>query len=104
MMESMVYVKVWKFEDRGEVMVALCDPPLLGKTFREGRLKLEVKQEFYEGELMSVDEAVEVIKKATVVNFVGDLAIECGLKAGLLHEESIIRISGVPHAQFILML
>jgi len=53
---------------------------------------------------MSVDEAVEVIKKATVVNFVGDLAIECGLKAGLLHEESIIRISGVPHAQFILML
>ncbi|MEX2753333.1 MAG: DUF424 family protein, partial [Candidatus Freyarchaeota archaeon] len=28
-----------------EIMVAVCDEEILGKTFREGKLKIEVKKE-----------------------------------------------------------
>ena len=97
-----VYVKVWRLKGH-EVLVAVCDPELLGKDLSEGKLKLKVSREFYEGELLSLDEAISVIKEATVGNFVGEKAIECAMKAGLVHSEAIIKIAGVPHAQFVLV-
>ncbi|MEM3527597.1 MAG: DUF424 family protein, partial [Candidatus Bathyarchaeia archaeon] len=45
-----VYVKVY-VKDR-QKLVAVCDSNLIGKTFREGKLKLEVTSKFYEGELV----------------------------------------------------
>jgi len=36
---------------------------------------------------------------ATNVNMVGQQAIKAGLKAGIITQESIIMIQGVPHAQ-----
>ncbi|MDH5685866.1 MAG: DUF424 family protein, partial [Hadesarchaea archaeon] len=34
---------------QGEVLVVVCDPELLGKKFKQGELKLEVKESFYRG-------------------------------------------------------
>mgnify|MGYP000085343159 CR=1 FL=1 len=97
-----VYVKIWRLKGH-EVLVAVCDPEVLGKDFYEGRLKLQVNKEFYEGELLSLDEAVNVIKEATVGNFVGEKAVKCAIEAGLIHSEAIIKIAGIPHAQFVLV-
>lgn len=97
-----VYVRVWRLKEQ-EVLVAVCDPEVLGRHFSEGGLRLDIKKEFYEGELMNVDEAIHIIKKATVGNFVGEKAIECAMKAGLVHGEAVIRVAGVPHAQFVLV-
>jgi hypothetical protein len=96
-----VYVR--KFKSQGETVVAVCDCELLGKCFREGKLILEVKREFYEGSLASVKDALKVIETSTIANIVGQRIVSEAIKAGLVCEESVIRISGVPHAQMIVL-
>ena len=94
-----VYIKVrsWK----GDLVVAVCDKEILGKTFREGELRIHVKEEFYGGELVSVKDAIEQIKKATIANLVGSRIISEAIEEGLLHKDSVIYISGIPHVQIV---
>jgi hypothetical protein len=92
-----IYVK--KFLSKGEVVVAACDPELLGKCFKEGRLVLDVKKEFYQGNLLSVEEALSTIESSTIANIVGERIVSNAIKAGLICEESVLRVSKVPHAQ-----
>ena len=40
------------------VLLAVCDCDLLGKTLREGKIVFRVKNEFYNGRKASVEEAV----------------------------------------------
>lgn len=101
--ESSVFVKVWKIKD-GEVVMAICDCAILGKRIQDGKLILDVSREFFGGEKMSKEAAIDIVKSATIANFVGETAVKCGLEAGLIHREAIVTIGGVPHAQFVMML
>lgn len=94
-----VYLK--KYESGGEVLVAVCDENLLGRRFTEGRLVLDVKKEFYGGVLVTIDEAIRELKKATIANIVGENIVREALKEGLIHEEAILWVSNVPHAQIV---
>jgi hypothetical protein len=96
------YVKTYRTE--GELMVAACDRKLCGRTFTEGRLSIEVKEEFYKGEPCGEEELGELLKEATISNLVGEVAVSCGIKAGVIDADSVIKIQGIPHAQMVIML
>ncbi|WXG42951.1 MAG: DUF424 family protein [Promethearchaeati archaeon SRVP18_Atabeyarchaeia-1] len=96
-----IYLK--EFHSKGDVVVAACDPELLGKCFKEGRLVLDVRKEFYEGSLVSVEEALAAIESSTIANIVGEKIVFNAIKAGLICEESVLTISKVPHAQRIVL-
>ncbi|MBC7127360.1 MAG: DUF424 family protein [Candidatus Methanosuratincola petrocarbonis] len=102
MKEEKLLVKVWAIRE-GEVMVAVCDPHLLGKKFSEGQLLLDVNEAFYKGELVSAEAAIDYLRRATVANLVGEVAVRCGKEAGLIHEDGVMTVNGVPHAQFVLI-
>lgn len=85
---------------QNEVLVTVCDSELLGKVFREGELKLEVKPSFYNGEEASVEECLESLKGATIGNLVGSI-VERAVEVGLVNPANILRIQGVPYAQFV---
>lgn len=102
MADEDLFVKVWSIRP-GETMVAVCDCGILGRKVCEGKLVLDVSSDFYGGERLSYEAATDILKKATVANFVGRNAVRCGMDAGLVHEEAVISIGGVPHAQFILI-
>ncbi|MBC7120536.1 MAG: DUF424 family protein [Candidatus Methanosuratus sp.] len=102
MKEEKLFIKVWAVRE-GEVMIAVCDPQLVGKKFHDGRLLLDVNEAFYKGELVSAEAAVDYLRKATVANLVGEVAVQCGKEAGLIHEDGVMTIDGVPHAQFVLI-
>ena len=38
---------------------------------------------------------------ATVANLVGEEAVKCGMEAGVVHEDAVICVGGIPHAQFV---
>ena len=46
----------------------------------------------------------EHLQRATIANLVGERCVRCGVKMGLIMEENILIIDGVPHAQFALMI
>jgi len=98
--EKCVFVKVWNVRGR-ELMVAACDCGLIGKRLKEGKLALDVSEEFYGGELTTREEAADVLRTAAIANMVGADAVKCGIEAGIVHEEGVIMIGGVPHAQFV---
>ena len=94
-----VYVKVMK--QGRQVLVAACDVEILGRTLRKGRLLFEVRESFYKGSKMKVEEAMLLIRSATTVNLVGSRIVKHAIKDGLVHPEAILVISGIPHAQIV---
>lgn len=85
------------------VLLATCDAELLGKILREGKIVFEVREEFYKGSRVSVEEAIDLMKQSTIVNMIGQNIVEKAIERGLVHPEAVLRISGVPHAQIVKM-
>ncbi len=86
-----------------ETLVAAADEDLLGKTFRQGKFKIEVGK-FYDGEVVTEERLVEQLRLATIGNFVGRETVEAAKKGGYISDEGILWIGGVPHAQYALLM
>jgi len=100
--EKLVYVKVFTVDH--EVLVAACDKEVLGRIFREGNVILHVSEEFYKGVLVTLDEALDRIKEATIANLVGKNIVSKAIEEGLVHPDAVIYVSNVPHAQIVRMI
>ena len=85
-----------------ETLVAACDADLLGQTFRERGLRLEVSR-FYEGDVVTEEQLLDHLKLATIGNFVGKETVEAVKRGGFVADEGVLWIAGVPHAQFVIM-
>jgi hypothetical protein len=98
-------MKVQQVDVKGyeEVIVALCDKDLIGKTLKEGETELWVNPRFYKGDKVSESVAMSVMGNATIANMVGERSVNVGLKAGIVDKDNIITVHGVPHAQMVRM-
>lgn len=85
-----------------EVLVAACDDRLLGRTLREGQLRLHVSS-FYEGERVTEEQFLALLRHATIGNFVGRETVAAAQRAGFVGEDGVLWIDGEPHAQMVLM-
>jgi len=85
------------------VVLATCDAELLGKILTEGKIVFEVREEFYKGLKMTVDEVIDIMKQSTIVNMVGHRVVGKAIEKGLIHPDAVLKISGVPHAQIVKM-
>jgi hypothetical protein len=92
-----VYMSVKKIGRN--VMLAMCDVEILGRTLREGKIVFCVKEDFYKGERVSVEEAVSMIENSTIVNMVGRNVVKKAIQKGYVHPQAVLNIEGVPHAQ-----
>ena len=94
-----VYLNLKKIGEN--VVLAVCDCDLLGKTLREGKIVFHIKDEFYKGKKASLEEAVGLISNSTIVNLVGKNCVEKAMKEGYVHPEAVLKIEGIPHAQIV---
>ena len=94
-----VHVRV--VHDKRGVLVAACDSGLLGETFRQGRMKLEVSSEFYGGTLCSLEKAMEALAEADVANLVGEAVIKAAVDKGLVDPDAVIYFGLIPHVQIV---
>ena len=83
------------------VLLAVCDSELIGKTLREGKIVFHIKDEFYNGRKATVEEALGMIDNSTIVNLVGKQCVEKAIAKGYVHPEAVIKIEGIPHAQIV---
>ena len=84
-------------------VLATCDAELLGRILRDGKIVFKVKEDFYKGSKVSVEEAIELVKQCAIVNMVGKHIVKRAVREGLVHPEAVLEISGVPHAQIVKM-
>src|SRR3989442_16001293 len=64
-----------------ETLVAAAAADLIGKTFREGKFKIEVGK-FYEGAVVTEERFASEPRLATIGNFVGKETIDAAKEAG----------------------
>lgn len=95
-MKSGVLIKI--HESAGKKITAVADKELICKKFEEGERCLEVTERFYKGEEKTEQEVLNILKESANTNLVGKKAIKLGIKAGIITEDSIITIKGIPHA------
>ncbi len=85
-------------------LLAACDEELLGQRYAEGRFRLDVKTEFYDG--MRVDEETlkTMMRQCTMANLVGPATVAAAVDLGLIETANVLHVEGVPHAQMLVML
>ncbi len=95
----LLYAKTYE-SPQGTVVYA-CDRELLGKKITEGDLVLDVSEEMYRGDLVTPDELVEILMKASSFVVIGNNAVKIVLENALVHPASVLKIGGVPYAMFV---
>jgi hypothetical protein len=94
---SEVYVK---HMHRGkDLVVAVCDAEILGKTLLGGKVPFTVNEGFYKGILGTIEEAIMAMRQASICNIVGKRIVQAAIENKLIHERGIIYFGEVPHAQ-----
>lgn len=93
------YMKLRKIGNT--VLLAICDTDILGKTLCEGKIVFHVKEEFYKGSKVTIEEAVGMIENSTIVNMVGKKIVKKAIEEGYVHPEAVLNIEGIPHAQIV---
>jgi len=88
------------FKTPKEVLVAVCDKEILGKKFHED-IRFEVKKSFYGERVCGEEELKEILKEATIINAVGNNAIDFLIKENLVDKKRIIKIGDTYHAQVV---
>jgi hypothetical protein len=96
-----VYVNVRKYGKN--VILATCDCDICGKVLCTDKIVFEVREDFYKGRKVTIEEAIELCKQSNIVNMVGKRVVATAVKAGLVHPEAVLNINGVPHAQIVKM-
>src|SRR2546425_8165533 len=71
-----------------ETLVAAADADLIGKTFREGKFKIEVGK-FYEGDVVTEERLASELRLATIGNFVGKETIDAAKEAGFVADDRV---------------
>lgn len=98
---QMIYVKFHRSQD--EVLAAVCDREILGESFSAGDVCLEVSERFYGGDLVSIEKLPEILSNSTVANLMGRGVVERAVDLGFVEEEHVLEVSGIKHAQLILL-
>lgn len=92
-----MYLKV--HNSSGNVIVAICDKEILGKTLKEGNITVTVNEGFFCGEIVDAECVEKALRNATTANLFGEKCIQCAINCGVVNPQSVIYINGVPHAQ-----
>lgn len=94
-----ISIKIYETHPR---IIAVCDSNLLGKNFEEGKVQIEIREDFYKGNFYSLEEAEKILKKLSEdycsFNIVGEKSIEIAIKLNLINKENILYIRGIPIA------
>ncbi len=81
------------------LLLVITDKELLGKTFEERKLILNLSTAFYQGAEKNQAEVVGTLHFARNVIFTGEDAVALGISLDLIDKERIMRVQGIPHAQ-----
>lgn len=94
-----MYIKIHK--DKESEVVAVSDENLIDRTFEDEKMRINVSERFYKGEKMDNNEVKKILVNAKNINAVGEESVKTCLELGLIKEENILIIGGIPHAQVI---
>jgi uncharacterized protein len=83
-------------------VVAICDKELIGRKFYKDKFQLDVKENFYKGEIMEEDKVIILLKdmkkEDATFNIVGQKSVNAAIKAGIINKNAVGEIENIPFA------
>ena len=77
-------------------MVNMCDAELMGKDVVDGKLKIHISENYYGKKIVDKDEAIYLLKSASMLNLVGKETISLAIGLGIGSESGVKIISNIP--------
>ena len=77
-------------------MVNMSDTELIGKDIVNGELKINISENYYGNQLVDKDEAISLLKSASIINLVGKETISLAIDLGIGSESGVKIISDIP--------
>ena len=90
---------------RSETVVAACDEELLNRDIPVGEKgrTVRVSAQFYGERVVSTEEILWALRRATIVNLLGARVIALAHSEGLVAAEGTGTLGGIPHAEIFTM-
>jgi uncharacterized protein len=96
----MIYIKIHDSENGN--IVAMCDHTLIDKVLKEGELEINLKDysEFYKGQLVEIDKAVEMLNPAKLysANVVGKESVKAAIAGEIIDKDGVKFVGKIPYA------
>lgn len=80
----------------GQSLVNICDLELLGKTVQGNGVNMKISEDYFNGRVINIQEALELVKNSYIANLVGDRIIQRTLEAKLASGQAVKRMGSVP--------
>ena len=77
-------------------MLNICDSELIGKDIVDGKLKIHISENYYGKQIVEKDEAISMMKSASILNLVGRETISLAIDLGIGSKDGVKIISDVP--------
>ena len=81
---------------QNNLMLNICDAPLLGKNVVKDNFTLNISKSYYGERVVEKDEAEDLLKKCSTINMVGKETISMSVNLGIGSHEGVKEIDGVP--------
>lgn len=97
----MIYVKQ-HLTEKGHI-IAMCDEELMGRVLHEGKVQIDLNryEDFYKGELLPEEDAGKVYSSEEFysANLVGMKSVNIFLKKGMISNDDVRKVKGIPFVQ-----
>jgi len=77
-------------------MVNMSDAELIGKDVIDGELKINISENYYGKQIVDRDEAISLLKSASIMNLVGKDTISLAIELGIGSKDGVKIISDIP--------
>jgi len=77
-------------------MLNMCDAELIGKEVVDGELKINITESYYGSQIIDKDEAISLLKSASILNLVGKETISLATELGIGSKDGVKIISDTP--------
>jgi len=77
---------------QGMNLVNICDKDLIGRTIKDEKFEMCISPNYFEGELVSIEEALQLIESSSVANLAGDKIVIEVVKAKLASKDAVKKV------------
>ena len=85
----------------GRLILAACDDNLLGKKIEDTNTILDLSSEFYNGNKIEKDKFLLLVKRAYIINAVGEKTINILIKEKIFNRSDTLVVKTVPYIHIV---
>lgn len=78
--------------------IGVCDEDCMGRLVKKGKYRFHVSEQFFKGELVSLQQALKILKNSNNFNAVGKNLIHNLIAEQIIHSEAVLEIEDLPIA------